>query len=66
MTQIQKKGLVLKDLERSLLYQEAYEPGSTMKVLTVASSIDNGTFDPNETYTNNEYVIADAKLMTGP
>lgn len=49
-------------LERSLLYQEAFEPGSTMKVLTVASSIDNGTFDPNATYTNNEYVIADAKI----
>ncbi|HFU4085427.1 TPA: penicillin-binding protein PBP2X [Streptococcus suis] len=49
-------------LERSLLYQEAFEPGSTMKVLTVASSIDNGTFNPDETYTNNEYVIADAKI----
>lgn len=49
-------------LERSLLYQEAFEPGSTMKVLTVASAIDNGTFDPNEYYTNNEYVIADAKI----
>ncbi|MGQ7509017.1 penicillin-binding protein PBP2X [Streptococcus suis] len=49
-------------LERSLLYQEAFEPGSTMKVLTVASAIDNGTFDPNAYYTNNEYVIADAKI----
>lgn len=58
-----KEGLGAEGLlERSLLYQEAYEPGSTMKVLTVASSIDNGTFDPNETYTNNEYVIADAKI----
>ncbi len=49
-------------LERSLLYQEAYEPGSTMKVMTVATSIDNGTFNANATYTNNEYVIADAKI----
>ncbi|MGQ7426866.1 penicillin-binding protein PBP2X [Streptococcus suis] len=49
-------------LERSLLYQETFEPGSTMKVLTVASAIDNGTFDPNAYYTNNEYVIADAKI----
>ncbi|HFI0619139.1 TPA: penicillin-binding protein PBP2X [Streptococcus suis] len=58
-----KEGLGAEGLlERSLLYQEAYEPGSTMKVLTVASSIDNGTFNPNETYTNNEYVIADAKI----
>ncbi|HFI0667616.1 TPA: penicillin-binding protein PBP2X [Streptococcus suis] len=58
-----KEGLGAEGLlERSLLYQEAYEPGSTMKVLTVASSIDNGTFNPDETYTNNEYVIADAKI----
>lgn len=49
-------------LERSLLYQEAFEPGSTMKVLTVAAAIDNGTFDPNATYTNSEYTIADAKI----
>lgn len=49
-------------LERSLLYQEAFEPGSTMKVLTVASAIDNGTFDPNAYYTNSEYTIADAKI----
>ncbi|WP_155972655.1 penicillin-binding protein PBP2X [Streptococcus ruminantium] len=49
-------------LERSLLYQEAFEPGSTMKVLTVASAIDNGTFNPNAYYTNNEYTIADAKI----
>lgn len=33
-----------------------------MKVLTVASAIDNGTFDPNAYFTNNEYVIADAKI----
>ena len=49
-------------IERSLLYQEAFEPGSTMKVLTVAAAIDNGTFDPNAYYTNNEYTIADAKI----
>ncbi|HEM3481007.1 TPA: penicillin-binding protein [Streptococcus suis] len=58
-----KEGLGAEGLlERSLLYQEAFEPGSTMKVLTVASAIDNGTFDPNAYYTNNEYVIADAKI----
>lgn len=58
-----KEGLGAEGLlERSLLYQEAFEPGSTMKVLTVASAIDNGTFNPNAYYTNNEYVIADAKI----
>ncbi|MBY5005873.1 penicillin-binding protein PBP2X [Streptococcus suis] len=49
-------------LERSLLYQEAFEPGSTMKVLTLVSAIDNGTFDPNAYFTNSEYTIADAKI----
>lgn len=49
-------------IERSLLYQEAFEPGSTMKVLTLAAAIDNGTFNPNAYYTNSEYTIADAKI----
>ena len=30
------------------LYQSAYEPGSTMKVMTLASAIDSGVFNPNE------------------
>lgn len=46
----------------SLLYQNSYEPGSTMKVFTLASSIDNGTFNPNETYYSDKYEIADAVI----
>lgn len=58
-----KEGLGAEGMiERSLLYQEAFEPGSTMKVLTLASAIDNGTFDPNAYFTNSEYTIADAKI----
>ncbi|HFI0119610.1 TPA: penicillin-binding protein PBP2X [Streptococcus suis] len=58
-----KEGLGAEGMiERSLLYQEAYEPGSTMKVLTLAAAIDNGTFNPNEYYTNSEYAIADATI----
>lgn len=58
-----KEGLGAEGMiERSLLYQESYEPGSTMKVLTLAAAIDNGTFNPNEYYTNSEYTIADATI----
>ncbi|WP_161980103.1 penicillin-binding protein PBP2X [Streptococcus sp. S784/96/1] len=46
----------------SLLYQGNYEPGSTMKVFTLASSIDNGTFNPNQTYYSDKYELADAVI----
>ena len=32
----------------NLLMDEAYEPGSTMKVLALAAAINEGVFDPNE------------------
>ena len=44
------------------LYQGHFEPGSTMKVMTLAAAIDNKTFNPNEYYTNNTYQLADAKI----
>jgi len=53
----------LKDLNwNTTLYQGHFEPGSTMKALTLASAIDNNTFNPNEYYTNNTYQLADAKI----
>ena len=53
----------LKDLNwNTTLYQGYFEPGSTMKVMTLASAIDNNTFNPNEYYTNNTYQLADAKI----
>ena len=53
----------LKDLNwNTTLYQGHFEPGSTMKVMTLASAIDNNTFNPNEYYTNNTYQLADAKI----
>ncbi len=58
-----KEGLNNKDfIWRSLLYQENFEPGSTMKVMTLASAIDNGTFNANGTYANNGYTIADRTI----
>lgn len=57
-----KEGLDEDLVWRSMLYQEPIEPGSTMKVMTLASSIDAGIFNPNEIYYNDQYVIADAMI----
>ncbi|MGT2910391.1 penicillin-binding protein PBP2X [Streptococcus cameli] len=57
-----KKGLTKDLVWRSQLYQENFEPGSTMKVMTVAAAIDNGSFRPHDTYVNNGYTIADRTI----
>lgn len=46
----------------TLLYQSQYEPGSTMKVMTVAAAIDSGNFSETETYFSGEYKIADSTI----
>ncbi|BDG69629.1 cell division protein FtsI / penicillin-binding protein 2 [Enterococcus innesii] len=35
---------------RNLFTEEMYEPGSTLKLVTVATAIDEGVFDPTERY----------------
>ena len=58
-----KEGLDIKNLRtwNSILYQDQYEPGSTMKVMTLAAAIDHGTFPAyNEVYYNNELQVKDA------
>lgn len=56
-----KEGL--KDISwQSLLYQSQYEPGSTMKVMTLASSIDNKTFTPDEYYDRTSYALSDVTV----
>ena len=59
-----KEGLNVDHLKtwNSFLYQTQYEPGSTMKVMTLASAIDNGSFNPNGTFDSSEYKIADATI----
>ncbi|MBF0819390.1 penicillin-binding protein PBP2X [Streptococcus acidominimus] len=58
-----KEGVDDKDiLQRSLLYQENFEPGSTMKVMMVAAAIDNDSFAPNDYYNRSEIQIADAVI----
>lgn len=41
----------------NLLMDEAYEPGSTMKVLALAAAINEGVFDPNEKYDSGKIQI---------
>ena len=57
----------IKDLDKqkawtNILYQGQFEPGSTMKVFSLAAAIDNKTFPANEYYDNSELVIADATI----
>ncbi|MCH1618721.1 penicillin-binding protein PBP2X [Streptococcus gallolyticus] len=47
----------------TLLYQNYYEPGSTMKVMTLASAIDDGVFNPNEVISIiNGITVADTTI----
>ena len=60
-----KEGLDIKHLKtwNTILYQDQYEPGSTMKVMTLAAAIDHGTFPAyNEVYYNNELQVKDATI----
>ena len=60
-----KEGLDLKNLKtwNTILYQGQYEPGSTMKVMLLASAIDHGTFPAyNEGYYNNALQVKDATI----
>ena len=60
-----KEGLDIKNLRtwNTILYQDQYEPGSTMKVMTLAAAIDHRTFPAyNEVYYNNELQVKDATI----
>ena len=60
-----KDGLDFTNLRtwNTILYQGQYEPGSTMKVMTLAAAIDHGTFPAyNEGYYNNELQVKDATI----
>ncbi|WP_269797263.1 penicillin-binding protein PBP2X [Streptococcus sp. SM5] len=57
-----KEGLDENFVWRDLLYQSNYEPGSTMKVMTLAAAIDNKTFPGGESFNASELKIADATI----
>lgn len=57
-----KEGITEDFVWRDLLYQSNYEPGSTMKVMTLAAAIDNNTFPGGEVFNSSEFKIADATI----
>ncbi|KRM68630.1 cell division protein FtsI [Apilactobacillus ozensis DSM 23829 = JCM 17196] len=50
------------DIWRNTLWQDSYEPGSTMKIFTMASSINSGNYNGNDTYLSGRYAI-DGKIV---
>ena len=54
-----KEGITEDFVWRDILYQSNYEPGSAMKVMTLASSIDNNTFPSGEYFNSSEFKMAD-------
>ena len=57
-----KEGLTDDFVWRNILYQSNYEPGSTMKVMTLAAAIDNNTFPGGEYFNSSELKVADATI----
>ncbi|MGT2866850.1 penicillin-binding protein PBP2X [Streptococcus fryi] len=57
-----KEGIHKDYLWNSQFFQTAFEPGSTMKVMTLAAALDNGTFNPEETFFNNQLNVADVVI----
>ena len=57
-----KEGITEDFVWRDILYQSNYEPGSTMKVMTLAAAIDNNTFPGGEVFNSSELKIADATI----
>lgn len=54
-----KEGLTKDFVWRDILYQSNYEPGSPMKVMTLAAAIDNNTFPGGEVFNSSELKVAD-------
>ena len=57
-----KEGLTKDFVWRDILYQSNYEPGSTMKIMTLAAAIDNNTFPGGEVFNSSELKVADATI----
>ena len=57
-----KEGITKDFVWRDILYQSNYEPGSTMKVMTLAAAIDNNTFPGGEVFNSSELKVADATI----
>ncbi len=49
----------IEDTWRNLAVEDSYEPGSTMKVFTLASAIEEGVFNKNNTYQSGSYKVTE-------
>lgn len=47
---------------RNMLVQDAYEPGSTIKILALSAAIDSGHFDPNGTFNSGTWSMGGGKI----
>ncbi len=47
---------------RNMLVQDAYEPGSVMKILALAAAIDTGHFNPNATFNSGTWAMGGGKI----
>ncbi|WP_141431288.1 penicillin-binding protein [Bacillus sp. 03113] len=50
-----KKGI--NQTWHNLAIEDSYEPGSTMKVFTLAAAVNEGVFNPTETYQSGSYQV---------
>lgn len=55
-----KEGLT--DTWRNLAIEESFEPGSTMKIFTLAAAVDKGVFNPNDTFISGTYRVPGASI----
>ncbi|MGO2299005.1 penicillin-binding transpeptidase domain-containing protein [Paucilactobacillus nenjiangensis] len=51
-----------KTMWRNTLIEDAYEPGSTMKVFTMSAAIDSGNFNPNAYYQSGTYSLGGGQI----
>ncbi|WP_409305327.1 penicillin-binding protein [Peribacillus sp. SCS-155] len=54
-----KEGLT--NTWHNLAVEESFEPGSTMKIFTLAAAVQEGKFDPNATYVTGTYPVVGTK-----
>ncbi|WP_407407281.1 penicillin-binding protein [Peribacillus sp.] len=55
-----KEGLT--DTWRNLAIEETYEPGSTFKTFTLAAAVEEGVFNPNDSFTTGRYKAATGSI----
>ncbi|MDR0922663.1 MAG: cell division protein FtsI [Lactobacillales bacterium] len=57
-----KAGFDNEDVWPDRIVGDQFEPGSTMKVITTAASVNEGQFNPNDTYTAGETKVYDTEI----